>query len=67
MRNRILQMLILLSSFIVYLSWGKSQSNHIYEMEWEILKRIFTDLKFVFHPFILLPLLGQLILFFTLF
>lgn len=67
MRNKILQLLILLSSFIVYLSWGKDQSKHIYEIEWDILKRIFTDIKSVFHPFVLLPLLGQVILFVTLF
>lgn len=67
MCKRMLQILILFSSFIVYLSWGKDQSKHIYEIEWDIVKRVFTDIKSVLHPFILLPLLGQSILFFTLF
>jgi hypothetical protein len=55
------------ASFVGYLEWG--QNNHIFlgEAELQIIKKAFTAPSQILHPFIILPLLGQLLLLYTLF
>lgn len=52
---------LFLSSFIGYLEWGK-QSEFIAEIEYDLLLKLGDSPEAFLHPFILLPLLGQLIL-----
>lgn len=56
---------LFLSSFIGYLEWGK-QSEFIGEIEYDLLLKMTESPEAFLHPFILLPLLGQLLLLFSL-
>ena len=67
MKLRMLNLMILLSSFFGYLEWGKNQKLFLFQAEFDILKKIFSDLNSVLHPLIILPLIAQLILLVTLF
>ena len=57
----IILLLLFLTSFFGYLEWGERQ-EFIFQMEFDVLKKIFTNPASVVHPFIVLPLLGQIIL-----
>nr|WP_294777565.1 hypothetical protein [uncultured Flavobacterium sp.] len=52
---------LFLSSFIGYLEWGK-QSEFIFEIEYDLLLKMSASPEAFLHPFILLPLIGQIIL-----
>ncbi|MDI9257338.1 hypothetical protein [Flavobacterium sedimenticola] len=56
---------LFLSSFIGYLEWAK-QSEFIVQIEFDLLRKINQSPEAFLHPFILIPLLGQLILVFSL-
>ena len=57
---------LLLSSFIGYLEWGK-MSAFIGEVEYDLLFRTPKSAGTFLHPFVLLPLLGQITLWVLLF
>lgn len=46
---------------------GKGPESFLFQMEAEIVSKIFSAPGSVIHPFTILPLIGQLILLFTLF
>lgn len=52
---------LFLSSFIGYLEWGK-ESEFIGEIEYDLLLKMSNSPETLLHPFILLPLLGQIFL-----
>ena len=61
LRLRLLKLAILLSFLICYLEWGTDKSGFIFQFEYEIIaENKLTDS--ITHPFIFLPLLGQLLL-----
>lgn len=55
---------LFVSSFIGYLEWG-NQSQFIAEIELDLLLKITQTVEAFIHPFILLPLLGQIVLLIT--
>jgi len=63
---RVLLFLLLLSSLFVFLDWGKGNQMYLYQIEGEILNKLFSNPKSVLHPFIILPLIGQILLLFAL-
>ncbi|WP_222166554.1 hypothetical protein [Edaphocola aurantiacus] len=67
MKAKTLNILLVLTSIIGYLEWGKDASVFFFQAELQILNKLFTDPQSVLHPLILLPLAGQLLLLFTLF
>jgi len=67
MKNSQLKILLLISTFIGYLEWGTDQSSFIVQSEWEVLKKVPEDPLSLLHPFILLPVAGQLLLLFDIF
>lgn len=67
MKNKLLNLLLIISSLLGYLSWGGEHSEFLFQVEVQIISKFFSDPVAVFHPFILLPLIGQTILFITLF
>lgn len=67
MKTKVLIALCFLTSLIGYLEWGSDQSMFLFQSEWDILQKLFTDPKSVIHPFILLPLFGQVLLLISLF
>lgn len=52
---------LFVSSFFGYLEWG-NQSQFIAEIEFNLLIKITQTVEAFIHPFILLPLLGQIVL-----
>jgi len=67
LKSKILNALLILTSLIGYLEWGQDNKSFLFQAELEIFPKLFTDPKSVAHPFTLLPLAGQLLLFITLF
>jgi len=56
---------LLLSSLIGYLEWGTDQRSFLFQVECTVFFRSSAD-SFT-HPFVLLPLIGQVLLLITLF
>lgn len=67
MKGKMLNLCLILTSLLGYLEWGTDNSAFLGQTELEIIAKLFTDTSSVIHPFILLPLAGQLMLFITLF
>jgi hypothetical protein len=67
MKSRILNFLLIITSLIGYLEWGKNSHSFLFQAEGEILTKLFTDPASVIHPFTILPMLGQVLLIITLF
>ena len=67
MKSRIINLCIILASLVGYLEWGKDNKMFLFQGEVEIIIKLFKDTASVIHPLTLLPLLGQIILVFTLF
>lgn len=65
--KKILNACLLLSSFAGFLEWGQGNRAFLVEAEVELFSRLTTDPSGFLHPFILLPLLGQVLLLVTLF
>lgn len=66
-QKKILNLLLIICSLCGFLEWGKNDHMYLFQAEAEIMGKLFTNPGSVTHPFILLPLAGQLILLFTLF
>lgn len=67
MKSKILNLALIITSLLGYLEWGKSNHEFLFESEWFVLSKIFTEPMLVVHPFTVIPMLGQILLFFTLF
>jgi len=67
MKGKILNLLLVITSFIGYLEWAGNHHIFLFQGEIEILSKLFNDTASVVHPFTLLPLLGQVLLLSTLF
>lgn len=64
--KKLANFILLLSSFIGYLEWG-NQKRYIFSLEMELLIKSQEGVSGIMHPFIIIPLAGQLLLIFTLF
>lgn len=58
--------LVLVTSLFGYLEWGTDQSQFIWEIEWMLLSELPGSLQNFAHPLIVIPLIGQLLLIFSL-
>lgn len=67
MKDRALNLSLLLVSLFGYLEWGKDNSSFLFEAEYEVVRLLLTDPAEAAHPFSLLPLFGQILLLITLF
>lgn len=67
MKNKVLITSLLITSLIGYLEWGKDSHAFLWEVELDVIQKIFSDPKSMIHPFILIPLLGQILLLISLF
>jgi len=61
-KERILSVLLILTSLFGYLEWGQGQQLFLIQAEGEILVKLWTEPKSVLHPLILMPLMGQILL-----
>ncbi|WNM20319.1 hypothetical protein [Flavobacterium capsici] len=67
MKAKLLNLGLIITSLMGYLQWGKGNSSFLFEAELEVIQKLFTNPQSAVHPFTLLPLLGQILLLFTLF
>jgi hypothetical protein len=67
MKSKILNFLLIIFSLIGYLEWSGNQHIFLFEAEIEIFSKLFTSPKSVIHAFIILPIISQFLLLFTLF
>ena len=67
MKSKILNLLLVITSLFGYLEWGKDNHTFLFQAEGEVFSQFFTNPGSVIHPFVLLPILGQVILVSTLF
>lgn len=67
MKAKILNFLLVITSLLGYLEWGGNNAIFLGQAEFDIIQKIFWDPLSVAHPFVLLPLVGQIILITTLF
>lgn len=67
MKSKILNLLLIVTSLIGYLEWSGDNQMFLFQGEAQIINKLFTNPNSVIHPFILLPLIGQIILLITLF
>lgn len=67
MKGKILNLLLVITSLFGYLEWSGNNHSFLYEAESDLFTKLFSDPRSVLHPFILLPLLGQVLLLTTLF
>lgn len=65
--KRFLNISLLISSLFGYLDWAKDQKHFLYELELEIFSKFASNPMSVLHPFTLIPFVGQLLLFITIF
>ena len=66
-KSKLINLLLVLTSTIGYLEWGKGNSSFLIEAELDILRKIFSSPSEYLHPFILIPFAGQFLLIFSLF
>ena len=67
MQGRIINLILIVTSLLGYLEWGENGKMFLFQLEKDIFLKLFSDPLSVMHPFILLPLIGQLLLIITLF
>ncbi|MFY7936706.1 MAG: hypothetical protein ACOVOQ_04970 [Flavobacterium sp.] len=67
MKSKILNLLLFLTSLLGFLEWGKTNQLFLFQAEAEIVLKLIYNPGSVFHPFVVLPLFGQLLLLITLF
>jgi hypothetical protein len=61
-RRRIFALLTLVSTLFGFMEWGGGNSTFVFSAEREVLRKIFENPISVFHPLIILPFVGQMIL-----
>lgn len=59
--------MIFFSFLICYLEWGKDSSSFVYQTEYSLLFERDKSTDTFTHPFILIPLIGQLIILISVF
>lgn len=67
MTQKLLNIVVIVSSLFGYLEWGTNKSMFLFQGEWEVLIKLVRDPAAVAHPFVVLPLVGQALLMVTLF
>lgn len=66
-KTKILCLLAFAFSLIGYLQWGNSNTAFIFQAEYEIFSKLPDGDEAFKHPFILLPLIGQILLIVSIF
>ncbi len=67
MKAKILNSFLLVTSLLGYLEWGGNNHLFLFQAEADILTKLITEPKSVLHPFVLLPIIGQVLLLISLF
>jgi len=65
--KRIPNFCLLLTSLVGYLEWSGGQHGFLFQLEYVLIAKASHDPGSILHPFVLVPLSGQLIILYTLF
>lgn len=65
--KKILNLCLLITSLFGLLEWGGGNQQFLFQAEWEIIRKATENLTSILHPFTVVPMIGQLLLFITLF
>ena len=65
MKSKLLNLLLIITSLFGYFEWGQNNSSFLFQAEYDIILTLLTNIKSVIHPFILIPLFGQIVLIFA--
>ena len=65
--KKVLNIILLVTSLFAYLEWGGGNHTFLFQGEMEVIRLLFSKPGSAVHPFTIIPMLGQLILLFTLF
>ena len=65
MKSKLLNIGLILTSFVGYLEWGGNNKMFLIQGEIELISKLLTDPGSALHPFTLLPLIGQVLLILT--
>jgi hypothetical protein len=65
-KDKLINILLICTSLLGYLEWGGNNSMFLYQAIGDIFKKVFIAPTSVLHPFIVLPLIGLMILLYTL-
>ena len=61
-KTKVFIALLIVSSLLGYLEWGTDQHSFLFQVELEVLSKLRSDPGGILHPFVIIPLLGQLLL-----
>ena len=67
MKSKLLNFLLIITSLLGYLEWGGDNHTFLFQAEGQIVSALFTNPSSTTHPLTILPLIGQVLLIFTLF
>lgn len=67
MNSKFYNFILIITSLVGYLEWPVNNHMFLFQAEMEIISKIFNSPESVIHPFIFFPIIGQLILLYTLF
>lgn len=67
LKQKMLNLALIITSLFGYLEWGQDNHSFLLQTEAVVLSKLFTDPASVLHPFVIFPMLGQIILIITLF
>jgi len=65
--KKLLNFLLILTFHFGYLEWGEDNSSFVFQTEIEIFKKATSGFENVAHPLIIVPFIGIILLFVTLF
>lgn len=65
--KKLINIALLLTSLIGYLEWGKGQHAFLFQVELDLLLKARGSTETFMHPLVFAPLIGQVIILFTLF
>jgi len=66
-KHKLANLLLALSPLCIYLEWGSGMHSFLIEAEARVLSGLWSHPEEALHPFVLLPLTGQVLLLATLF
>jgi hypothetical protein len=66
-KSKFFNLLLILTSLLGYLEWGKGHQMFLFQAEAEIFAKLSNQPGTILHPFILFPFIGQILLVATLF
>ncbi len=65
--KKAVNLLVLFTSMLGYLEWGKDQHRFIFSIYLEIIQKFISNPISVLHPLIILPFIGQMLLLISIF